>query len=175
MAYSWYNASKEYNNDIIRYHNGTEYKIIAFTNGCYSYSELSDYIREFLIEYGDMEPAGDSPIKIEFNLTSFRCLLTILRGFTLDLRDSNFKELIGFEREIIRESSFGTKAPNITNGIDTLYSHCDLISNSIVDGRYSGTIYTVSTAAYPFSKEPIRISYCEVIHSIRIYITDVFG
>ena len=46
MTYSWYNVSKEYNNDIIRYHNGTEYKIIAFTSGCHSYSELSDYIRE---------------------------------------------------------------------------------------------------------------------------------
>ena len=129
----------------------------------------SDYIRELLIENGDMEPNGDSPIKIEFDLTSFRCLITI------ELRDNNFKELIGFEREIIRELSFGTKVPNITNGIDTLYIHCD--------GSYSDTIYTVSSAAftrsYPFSKEPIRISYCEVnktiINSIRIYITDVFG
>ena len=80
MTYSWYNVSKEYNNDIIRYHNGTEYKIIAFTSGCYSYSELSDYIRELLIENGDLETDGDSPIKTEFDLTSFRCLVTILRG-----------------------------------------------------------------------------------------------
>ena len=42
-------------------------------------------------------------------------------GFTLHLTDSNFKELVGFEREIIRESRFGTKEPNITNGIDILY------------------------------------------------------
>ena len=101
---------------------------------------------------------------------------------TLDLRNTNFKELIGFEREIIRESSFGTKVPNITNCIDTLHIHCDLTSNSIVDGSYSDTIYTVSTAAltrsYAFSREPIRISCCEVnktiINSIRIYITCVW-
>ena len=84
MTYSWYNVIKEYNNDIIRYHNGTEYKIIAFTSGCYSYSELSDYIRELIIEKGDIETDSDSPINIEFDLTSFRCLVTILRGFTLD-------------------------------------------------------------------------------------------
>ena len=29
-----------------------------------------------------METDGDSPIKIEFDLTCFRCLVTILRGFT---------------------------------------------------------------------------------------------
>ena len=85
MTHSWYDVSKEYNNDIIRCHNGTEYKIIAFTNERYSYSEVSDYIRELLIENGDMEPDGDSPFKIEFDLTSFRCLVSILRGFTFDL------------------------------------------------------------------------------------------
>ena len=40
----------------------------------------TDYIRELLIENGDMEPDGDSPIKTEFDLTSFRCLVTILKG-----------------------------------------------------------------------------------------------
>ena len=63
MAYSWYNVNKEYNNDIIRYRNCTEYKIIAFISECYSYSELSTCY---------METDGDSPIKIEFVLTSFR-------------------------------------------------------------------------------------------------------
>ena len=89
-----------------------------------------------------MERGGDSQIKIKFDSTRFRCLVTIWgkvevggRGVTLDLRDGNLKELIGFEREIIRESSFETKAPNITNGIDSLYIHCDLIRNSIADGK----------------------------------------
>lgn len=183
MTYSWYNVSPDYNNNIIRYHNGTEFKTITFANGCYSYSELSNYIRESLIDNDDMEPNEDSPIKIEFDLTSFRCLVTILRKFVLDLRNSNFKELIGFETEVIRESSFGTKAPNITNSIDTLYIHCDLISDSIVDGKYCDTIYTISTAnlrrSYPFSKEPLLVSFCEVnktiINDIRIYITDILG
>ena len=65
---------------MIRYHNGTEYNKIAFTSGCYSYSELSDYIRELLIENGNMKTDGDSPIEIEFDLTSLRCLVIIMRG-----------------------------------------------------------------------------------------------
>ena len=91
-------------------------------------------------------------------------------GFTL--RKSNFKKLIGFAMEIIRESGFGTKAPNITNDIDTLYIHCDITSNSIVDGRYSNPIYTVNTAdltrSYPIKKKKkkkkkkkaLKILYC---------------
>ena len=56
-----------------------------------------------------------------------------------------------------------------------------LIGNSVVDGRYSIVIYTLSSAnlegSYPFSVEPIRVWFCEInkytVSSISIYITDV--
>ena len=73
--------------------------------------------------------------------------------------------------------------PNITNSINTIYIHCDLVSNSLVDGRYSDVIYTLSTAnlerSYPFCVEPKRVGFSEInkytIDSITIYITDVYG
>ena len=55
MTYSWHNVSPDYQNNIISYHNGTEYKRIEFSNGCYDYTELSDYIKETLITNGDLE------------------------------------------------------------------------------------------------------------------------
>jgi hypothetical protein len=67
--------------------------------------------------------------------------------------------------------------------VDTIYIHCDLIDNSLVNGEFGDVIYALSTAdltrAYPFTKGPIRVGYSEInrniINSIRIYITDVFG
>ena len=44
MTYSWHNVSPGYQNNIFSYHHGTEYKRIEFSNGCYDYTELSDYI-----------------------------------------------------------------------------------------------------------------------------------
>ena len=84
---------------------------------------------------------------------------------------------------VIRQSQYGTDIPNITNSLDTLYIHCDLVDNSIVDGEYGDVIYTISTAdlrrSYPFKDEPILKGFCEVnktiINSIRIYITDGLG
>ena len=61
---------------MIRYNNGAEFKKY-FHNWILFYSEFSDYIQEFFIKYDDMELDGDSPIKIKFDLTSFRCLETI--------------------------------------------------------------------------------------------------
>ena len=78
---------------------------------------------------------------------------------------------------------WGIKTPNIINSIDTIYIHCDLISNSIVDGKYGDVIYTLSTAnltrSYTFYLEPTRVGFNEInkytISSITIDITDVYG
>ena len=69
MTYSWHNVSPDYQNNIISYHNGKEYKRIEFSNGCYDYTELSDYIKETLITNDDLEPDQASPITIEFEPT----------------------------------------------------------------------------------------------------------
>ena len=159
LSYSWHNVSPDYQNNIISYHNGTEYKRVEFSNGCYDYTELSDYIKETLITNGDLEPDQASPITIEFDHTSFKCFVSIIKPFALDLRGSNFGALIGFEPTVIRQTQYGTDIQNITNSLDTLYSHCDLVDNSIVDGEYCDVIYTISTEdlrrSYPFKDEPI--------------------
>ena len=182
MTYSWYNISPEYKNNLIKYHNGSEWKDILFDSGSYSYKDINDYIHETLITSGDAEP-DSSPIQLEFDLSSFKCLLTINNPFALDLRNSNFGSLIGFEDEFFRQTKWGTKTPNITNSVDNLYVHCDIASNSIVDGGYGDVIFVISTAdlrrSYPFAVEPLRVGYCEmnktVINSIRIHITDPTG
>ena len=78
IIYSWHNVSPDYQNNIISYHNGIEYKKIEFSNGCYDYTELSDYIKEALITNGDLEPDQASPITIEFDLTSFKYFVSII-------------------------------------------------------------------------------------------------
>ena len=150
------------------------------SNGYYYYTELSDYIKETLITTGDLEPDQASLITIEFDLTIFEWFVSIIKPFALELRGSNFAALIGFEPTVIRQTQYGTDIPNITNSLDTLYIHCDLVDNSIVDGEYCDVIYTISMAdlrrSYPFKDEPILKGLCEVnktiINSIRIYITD---
>ena len=126
MTYSWHNVIPDYQIIIFSYHNGKEYKRIEFSNGCYDYTELSDYIKEMLIANDDLEPDQASPITIEFDLTSFQCFVSIMKLFALDLRGSKFGALIGFEPTVIGQSQYGTDIPNITNSLDTLYIHCDL-------------------------------------------------
>ena len=104
MTNSWHSVSPDYQNNIISYHNGKEYIRIEFSIGCYDYTELSEYIKETLITNDDLETDQASPITIEFDLTSFKCFVSIIKPFALDLRGSNFGALIGFEPTVIRQT-----------------------------------------------------------------------
>ena len=112
IRHSRHNVSPDYQNNTISNYNGKEYKRIEFSNGCYAYTELSDYIKETLIANGDLEPDQASPITIEFDLTSFKCVISIIKPFALVRRGSNFGALIGFEPTVIRQTQYGTDVPN---------------------------------------------------------------
>ena len=68
----------------------------------------------------------------------------------------------------------------ISEDTDVLNIHCDLISDSLVDGKESDTIFSFGTgtlrASYNFVLEPRRITFIPInrtsISSIRIYVTD---
>ena len=91
--------------------------------------------------------------------------------FQLDLRQTNFGELIG------------TKLPNITNSIDILNINTNAIKDSIVDEINTNTIAMIPTdnptRSYPFTFEPRRTLYGPVssntISEMRIYVTDSLG
>ena len=89
----------------------------------------------------------------------------------------------GYINKYENSTYWDISTPDIINSIDTIHIHCDLISNSLADGKYGDVIYTLSTAnlerSYPFTIEPIRVGLNEInkytISSITIYITDVLG
>ena len=49
MTYSWYNIRSSYGNNKIKYtHDGTTWNTITFSDGMYSYSDLNDYIHQYM-------------------------------------------------------------------------------------------------------------------------------
>lgn len=53
--------------------------------------------------------------------------LTLKTNYQLDLTKSNFYELIGFEKEVLKTagSNKGPKVPNLSQDTDILNIHCD--------------------------------------------------
>ena len=185
MTYSWHNINTEYNNNTIKYSkdNGSTWKDISFVDGMYSYDDISEYINNVITENDDEPSNNRVGIKIYFVLTSYRVVVELGNQWQLDIRNSNFGELIGFEPIIIKNTSYSSKIPNITNSVDSIHINSDIITDSITDGRFSNTLVVISTnnltGSYPFSYEPKRALFSSIsktnISEMRIYITDSLG
>ena len=49
MTYSWYNIRSSYSNNTLKYtHDGSTWHTITFTDGMYSYSDINDYIHQYM-------------------------------------------------------------------------------------------------------------------------------
>ena len=185
MTYSWHNINTEYNNKTIRYSkdNGSTWKTITFVDGMYSYDDISEFINKVITDNDDQPSNNRVGIKIYFVLTSYRVVVELGNQWQLDLRNSTFCDLIGFEPVILTTTSYSTKLPNITNSVDSIHINCDIVTDSITDGRYSNTLVMIPTdnltRSYPFTFEPKRALYSPIsktiISEIRFTLTDSQG
>ena len=185
MTYSWHNINAGYGNKTIKYskNNGSTWKNITFIDGMYSYDDLSDYINQVITENDDQPSNNRVGVKIYFVLTSYRVVVQLSNQWQLDIRNSTFGDLIGFEPGILTTTSYSTKLPNITNSVDSLHVNCDIVTDSITDGRYSNTLAMIPTdnltRSYPFTFEPKRALFSPVsktiISEMRITLTDSIG
>ena len=188
MTYSWYNIRSEYKNNKIKYtHDGSTWQTITFTDGMYSYSDINDYIHQYMNQksHHSTDSSGNKTysINLTFILSTYRVLLSLSGSYQIDLRGTEFGELIGFEKKLVTSTEYGTKLPNITNSIDSLNINTTAIKDSIVNGVNTNTIAVIPTdnltRSYPFTFEPKRPLFCPVlshnISEIKIYVTDSRG
>ena len=182
MSFTWYNINARYNNQLIRYSKdtGSTFTNIAFPAGVWDYTNINQHIREVTVIKQENKE-DEYPINLEFNETTFRVIITMKENYQLDLTKSDFYELIGYDKKIIKDKvSIGPRVPNLSQDAEILNVHCDLVNTSLVDGVESDIIYSFSTSilkpSYSFEREPIRVTYNPLnkntISSIRIYITD---
>jgi len=124
MTYSWHNINSEYGNKTIKYSkdNGSTWKTITFVDGMYSYDYLSDFINNVISDNNDQPSNNRVGIKIYFVLSSYRVVVELGNQWQLDLRNSTFGDLIGFDPKILTTTSYSTKLPNITNSVDSLHT-----------------------------------------------------
>ena len=183
MSFTWYNVNPSHANQLIKYSsdNGSTFHNITFPAGVWTYEKFNTYIKDITKIVKNGNTPNEYPITLEFDDTAFRVTVTLAKNYQLDLTASNFNDLIGFNKEILKnEQNIGPKVPNLSQDTDILNIHCDLINDSLVDGQETDIIYSFSTSvlrpSYSFTLEPQRVTYNPTnknsISGIRIYITD---
>ena len=112
---------------------------IEFYNGNYSYSDISNYIKESLKDHGHYE----NVINISFVLSPYKVVIELKDDYWLDLRGPEFNKLLGFDKKIVKQTEYGARLPDITNSLYVLYINTDVISDSLVDGIATNTLCTI--------------------------------
>ena len=185
ITYSWHNISEQYQNKEIKYSpdGGTSWETVKFVDGMYTYSDLNDYLHQYMKKKGhfttDAKKDDVYYINLTFVLSTYKILIKIDNNYQLDLRNSKFGELIGFTERIVKK----TILPNITNSIDMIYINTEGITNSILNGVNTNTLAVIPTdnltRSFPFTFEPRRLLINEVsqlnMSQMRFYITDSLG
>ena len=128
ITYSWQNISEQYENKEIKYSpdGGTSWETVKFVDGMYTYSDLNDYLHQYMKKKGhfttDAKKDDVYYINLTFVLSTYKILIKIDHNYQLDLRNSKFGELIGFTEKIVTKTEYGTILPNITNSTDMILS-----------------------------------------------------
>ena len=183
MSLTWFNVNPSYKNQLIKYSSdsGSTFEEITFPAGVWNYTKFNTHIKDITKIVKDGANNNEYPITLEFNETTFRVTVMLAKNYQLDLTASNFNELIGFKKEVLKnEINTGSNVPNRSQDTDILNIHCDLINDSLVDGKETDIIYSSSASvlqpSYSFTLEPMRVTYNptnkNIIDSIRIHITD---
>ena len=183
MSFTWFNVNPSYANQLIKYSsdNGSTSHNITFSAGVWNYTDFNAYIKDITKIVKNGNTPNEYPITLEFNDTTFRVTITLAQNYQLDLTESNFNDLIGFDKKVSKSgNNIGVRVPNLSQDTDILNIHCDLINDSLVDGQDTDIIYSFSTSvlrpSYSFTLEPRRVTFNptnkNIISSIRIYITD---
>ena len=180
MSFTWSNITSNLNNQKIKYSSdgGKTWKDLIFPPGIWNYTSLNDYIKE--LTKIKTSNSTTYPITLEFSGITLRTTINLATNYQIDLKTSNFGDLIGFNKQILTSSSVGDYMPNLSQDREILNIHCDLISGSLVDEHETDIIYTFGTndlvPSYAFTKDPLRVRFYPVskyrIDTIRIYITD---
>ena len=72
---------------------------ISFVDGIYSYDDVNDYIQSAISHNGDDKEG----INLIFVPSSYRVIVELKKNWQLDLRNSKFSDLIGFDEKNIKK------------------------------------------------------------------------
>ena len=126
------------NNQLIRFSsdNGKSFIDITFPEGTWGYDDFNEYTNGKITSYKDSDGNVKYPINLTFNEATFRVTITLDTNYQLDLTKSNFNELIGYDKKIIKDkTNIGPRVPNLSQETYLLSIHWDLVNSSLVDGN----------------------------------------
>lgn len=145
LWYTWHKISSSYNNNQLRYHNGTSWETVTLPNGNYQVSDINDYLHSVMKANGDYTVVGGEDVfdvNIVPNVVTIKVDIKLTNSYQIDLSVSSLNELLGFNSAIYNADVSSQNRVDITRGVNSLLIHCSLLSSSYDNTQGSDIIYT---------------------------------
>ena len=168
--YSWFNIRRD--NNTFRYYDGSEWIDLRIPIGAYNIDDINKYIKRQL--------SDEESITIEPNFNTLRSELILKDGYQVDFDiDNSIGSVLGFDKRAVATTTSSDHLVDITS-VHSILVHCDLVSESYINGRSGDVIYSFNPnkpPGYLLTEQPNEKTFLPVtrrdrISSINIRITD---
>jgi hypothetical protein len=178
MWNSWYNISSKLKNNIINLIHLNIITQIIFDDGNYTIHDINNYIASFLRVKSD----ENCPLLFAIDQSTGKLILHLKDDYKTNLGASSIYQILGFENKVYQGENIVAPFPaNISNGIDSILIHCDLVRYSRYKSeQINDLLYMFTPKNKPYSQIIINeldpdfyeIKENKYIQKIRMWITD---
>ena len=182
MWYSWFNITSS--NNKFKYYNNTTWKEITVEPGAYNIVDINQIIKHHMKENGD-KTDDSTPINITPNYNTLKSTIELKDGFQIDFTiEESLREILGFDSKIVQGNGFHSSDHNVKiTDIESIQIHCDLVTDSFLNGSSSSVIYSFTPAVPPgylINIHPAQTFYLNIgkkglINSITLSVKDQNG
>ena len=134
MSYSWYNVRADYGNNTLKWKKKSDssWETITFPDGMFTYDDINSFMQKKLGKLDPSDKDYEELFTLFFDSTIYRAVILLDNSIELDLSSGSFADLLGFEKKVLDQTTNISKfVPNITRGVDWVFSHCDLITREV--------------------------------------------
>jgi len=178
--YSWDTISASLQNNTFAYSNDAwaTSKTITFPDGAYSINIIQDEINNQMLSNGDAVQDADgvitSPITLGVNMATGKIKLILKNNYQVSFLVGKFNTILGFDNAVYTITTVAPRDADISNNIDNLLIHCDLVSNAYYNGRRTDIVYKVPINVVPSALLDITPTNPEWIELSKRYINSIY-
>lgn len=176
-------------NNTIRIFNSFEWFNIVIPDGAYNIVDINEFLMKYFLSINELDTDAEgnviSPVSFEGNAPTGKVYVYLKLGWKWDTSVSLFRNVLGFNSKTIvatdksNQYTLSDNEAQIEQGVEALSIHCNLVSNSIYNGKFSDVLYhtaiEVPTASQQVIK-PFNLIKCDLeqrdFSEIKLRITD---
>ena len=164
--YSFPNIDKENNKIRISLDNGTEWKDLIFSVGCYEHEDINNELQRMVVAAGGKQ----KDIILKANKNTFQTIMILTENVQVDFKiENSIRTVLGFNSKLYKKGRHASEHKVDIMRVNSIFVHTDVIGSTYVNGSQTPVIYSFFPNTPPGGKiivQPSVLIYLPVSLSV---------